>query len=643
MTPFPSRLAGRAAPHWGGPWRIGAALVLAALVPAASQAQPGLEPQTAQRLAAAAQYDAIQGAQFAPSLIPADFVPWWQGEVLRRHRVESTPYPLSLDDLVLRTLQHSLRIRVLTDTPLVQRTAIAEANARWDPQAFVESKYVNTNEPVGSVLTTGGPPRYRDSDWTYSAGVRRKTPTGGQLELAQRLGHRSNNSIYLQPPDQGTSRIALSFTQPLLNGAGRAYNQSVVVLAELDTATAEAVSRGELQSHLAEVTSAYWGLYLERANAALRARLSAEAERVLVELESRREIDASASQIIRARAATESRRAATVRAGMAVKNAEARLTALVNDPELGAVGSIELIPRDLPARDIPPPQMRDSLVLALESRPEIGAAFQQLRSSSVRLQVAERELLPFLALLVETYVAGLRGHSDIGQAWVDQFSQGQPSYTVGLTLDMPWGNRAAKARLEKQQIQRRQMLNQMRQTMEQVLAEVEIATRELATAHQEMQATYRALAASQEQLHSMEERWRLLPGDDRNASLYLEDLLEIQERLTAAEFAFLTAQLSYAGAWIEWKRATGTLWCQANGGHPMPGPSTPGNFGTPGTAAPGSTAPPPEAVPPGPAQRPGPPLPAPALPPPASVRMVPRPPAPYRTGSRMQPLPSTVR
>lgn len=592
--------------------------------PLAVRAQPGPWVQEAAgRLSAAAVYDEHSQARAELAALPPGFVPWWQQAVVAPARPHAAPIPLGLEGLMLATLNHSLRVRVVSDTPLIQRTAITEAQATFDPRAFAESRYVNTNEPVGSTLTTGGPPRYRDSNWTYAAGLRRKLPGGGQLELAQRLGYRSNNSVFLQPPDQGTSRIVLSFSQPLLNGAGRAYNQSVVVLAELGAGVAEQTSRGDLQNHLAAVTGAYWNLYFERAHRALRERLAAQAQRVLAELESRREIDVSASQIVRARAAVEARRVATIRAGMEVQNAEARLVALVNDPGLGTVGSAELIPVDQPARQVPPPRMRDSLVVALEWRPEILAAFQDLKAASVRLNVAERELLPNLALLLETYVAGLRGEADLGQAWIDQFSTGQPSYTVGLTFDVPWGNRAAKARLERQQLERRQLLNQLRQTLEQVLAEVEVAVREVTTAHQEMLGTYRALVAADEQQKSLEERWRLLPGDDRNASLYLEDLLLVQERVTEAEHAFLRAQLTYAAAWIEWKRATGTLMAQA----PACAPAVP-------NASPVVGLPPGEEVPL--------PSPAPALvPPPAPARsLVPPPAAPAVPAGPSQPLPA---
>ena len=53
---------------------------------------------------------------------------------------------------------------------------------------------------------------------------------GAEPQTSQRLGYEDSNSIYFLPEQQGTSRLSVSLTQPLLNGAGRAYNAHLIVL-----------------------------------------------------------------------------------------------------------------------------------------------------------------------------------------------------------------------------------------------------------------------------------------------------------------------------------------------------------------------------------------------------------------------------
>ena len=53
--------------------------------------------------------------------------------------------------------------------------------------------------------------------------------------------------------------------------------------------------------------------------------------------------------------------------------------------------------------------------------------------------------------------------------------------------------------------------------------------------------------------------WRMLPGEDRSASLVLEDLLDAQSRAAVAQNNFVQAQVNHMLALVELKRAQGTL------------------------------------------------------------------------------------
>lgn len=493
------------------------------------------------------------------SAVPATFDPWWSGAVTNQMRRTSNPIPANLESLIISALQNSAQIKVFSDLPLIRQTAITEADAAFDWEAFMETRWNDISEPVGNTLTTGGPPRFRDHDWTYSAGARRKNTYGGRFEAAQRFGHRNNNSVFFLPNNQGTSRLTLSYTQPLLRAAGRVYNTSLTVLAAIDAEIAQDEFVRQLQSHLLEVTRAYWGLHLERGALVQRRRVYERALETLKELEGRQRVDAVESQLVRVRAAVTERRAELVRAYTAVKNAQERIQALVNDPELAMIDGLELVPIDTPTRDMVPVDMQSSLSIALQQRPEIGQAVKQIKASCVRLNMAKNELLPQLDAVLETYVSGLQGNSDIGGAWVDQFSEGEPSYSVGLQYSIPIWRRAGNARLQRRRLEVRQLQNQFRSTVETLMLEVKVAVREVSTSYREASAKYESMLAAQKQLEFIQARWKHLPGEDRSVGLYLEDLLNAQERLAATEFGFLKAQTTYSLSLMNLKRAMGTL------------------------------------------------------------------------------------
>jgi outer membrane protein TolC len=495
----------------------------------------------------------------APLSLPRDYVPWWQVAAMRPLRSDATPRLTDVDSLVVETLRYSQRVKALSERPLIVRTTIVEAQAEFDVRAFVDSRLTRTSVPVGDELTTGGPPRLRDLDTYSSGGLRKKTRWGGRLELSQKFGFEDSNSLFFTPAQQGNARLSLSFTQPLLNGAGPAYNDSLTVLAQIDTRLAWASTAKDLQNHLLQVAQVHWELYLNRVVLLQKKRLLAMAESVLNRLEARRGIDSLESQLSRARAAVAIRRAELIRAASSIRDAEATLRALTNSPELLANDNLELVPREPPLRDYVPVDLPDALVTAMKSRPEIDEVLQRVQSASVRLGVAKNELLPVLDLVLESYVSGLQGDYDANRAWEQQWNEGEPSYTVGMKFEMPLCNRAAQARFERRQLELRQLRHELAATSETLRSDVEIAVREVQTSYQQMVARYRAMVAAQANLDYLDHRWESLPGDDRSASFLLEDLLDAQDRLALEEFGFAQAQVAYTTSFYELKRAMGTL------------------------------------------------------------------------------------
>ena len=67
------------------------------------------------------------------------------------------------------------------------------------------------------------------------------------------------------------------------------------------------------------------------------------------------------------------------------------------------------------------------------------------------------------------------------------------------------------------------------------------------------------MIAANAELDYIVHRWELLPGEDRSASLVLEDLLAAQERLAVEEFEFANSQVNYNLALTNLKRTMGTL------------------------------------------------------------------------------------
>lgn len=492
--------------------------------------------------------------------VPADFQPWWEQQIVAQLRPGPAPVRVDVNWLIAQTLMHSARVRAISDKALIAETGVFQASAAFDTTAFIDSKFNRISVPTGSTLDAGAnATRLREGGWGHSTGLRRKNRHGGRFEVAQRIGTQFSNSVFFHPLDQGNSRLTLSYNQPLLNGAGQAYNTSLIVLAELDTHVAVNRMSSDLQDHLLEVTEAYWDLRKRRA-AYLQKQLHLKRSAVILErLEKRQNFDSLSSQIARARAAVTARQTETIRTASEVLNTETRLRALVNSPELAATNDPELIPTQEASTASIRVDTQDALVTALSNRPEISIATQEIDAARVRLNVAKNELLPVLDVVLETYVSGLRGDYDIGQAYIDQFSVGEPSYTAGVFFEVPIHRRAAKAQHQRRQFELRQLTNQLQATTEMLRAEVLVAVREVETAYNELHTKFEAMRAAEADVGYLQRRWEMLPNDDQSASFLLEDLLDAQDRLSAEEVGFAEAESQYALSFIYLSRATGTL------------------------------------------------------------------------------------
>lgn len=492
------------------------------------------------------------------SQIPTDFVPWWDQTIQTPARKEQGS--IGVDWLVQSALQHSPFVKAIRAEPQIRQSQLCEEAAAFDWTAFLETSYDNLNDPIGNTLTTGNnESRFIDQQWSAKGGVRRRNPLGGEVEIGQRFGKQRNNSIFLDPNPQGTSRLELNYTQPLLNGGGRVYNRSRIVIARLGQVASSAAARERLQDHLLKVTEAYWRLYQAKARNQQRRKLLGEAISISESIDDRRKLDTQYGQVLRARSAVAKRRSELARIETDIRNAEAELRLLVNDPVLVQMKSSHYILADAPSYRLIPVSMSDSITTALQYRPDISQAIQKVSTASVRLGVAKNELLPRLDFVMGTYLSGLAARGESLNAWGRQFSEGGPGFSVGLQFEIPIGNRAAKARQRQRQFEFVKAQSEFEGSVQTALNEVELAVREVRTSHRELTGKFQAMTAAQKETDYLTDRFKTLPGDDVSANLMLEQLLESQERLADEEFAFVSAQVNYSVSLVNLRRAMGTL------------------------------------------------------------------------------------
>ena len=485
---------------------------------------------------------------------------WWDEAMASPLGLAGDALPIDVSGLIEVALQSSPLVQGVLSEPQIRQSDLVIADADFDATTFLEAKFAGTNEPVGSALTTGdNSTRFRDDTFSSAMGVRRKTRRGGSLELAQRGGFQDNNSTFLIPNPQGTTRLEVNFTQPLLRDGGRVVNNTRVMLARIDVKLAEGEVRRQLEDHLVDVHRAYWELYRARAEWLQRNKLVNGAEKLYTILRARDGVDTIQRQILRARAAETSRRADLVRAEARIRNAQAQLRLLTGSPQLIAASRWELTPQDRPLGSRIQLSTRDATLTALENRVDIAQALRKIQAVSERIGAAKNQVLPRLDLILSAYVAGLDDRTDVFGAWVNQFSEGPPSYAAGFQFEVPIGNRASKARLTRNRWEMSRAVFEFQQSTETAFTEIEIAVRETQTSFGELVTKKQAIDAAVREVTYLQQRWELLPDPNESAILLIEDLLDAQERLADEERAYVAAQVSYALSWVQLSKAMGSL------------------------------------------------------------------------------------
>ncbi len=388
---------------------------------------------------------------------------------------------------------------------------------------------------------------------TLEAGVRTRVRTGAEVTIAQRLSTIDTNQTDFIPGQQASSRTTVTVVQPLLRGSGLDYNNAPTRVAELDTKIAQYELVRQVENHLLEVERAYWNLYVSRANLLLVRHLAGHGRQLARQASVRQDIDAEPTLAIRARAAAKRWEGDIVRAEAAVENAQLRLAALTNSPELALPG-FEFVTASTPKAASPKVAREDVVEEILVRRPEIQQAFLQYEAAVVREGVAANESLPELDLVLEAIFAGNAERRNVGRAFGDERFGG----LAGLRFSIPLGYDERDARYERRRLETVQQRHQTRAALSTVLLEVQVSASEYAVSAKDLDQRRRARSAAQAELNALRSEWELGVGF-APLSTTLSELVGAYERASLAERAVAQGRATLAVAAANFNRARGIL------------------------------------------------------------------------------------
>ena len=456
---------------------------------------------------------------------------------------------LSIDDAVRRMLVSSPEISIVSYDPSIAKEDVVKAAADFDPALFGRVNYDQQDDPANSTSMGG-----QADNRLWETGIKQKGVTGAEWSLAYGLSRNWDNLISTNLNTRYEPMLSFQVKQPLLRDAWQELNLAGVNISKLNYRVALAAFRQKTEEVSTEVISLYWTLARARRDREIQQWLLDKTRETLKKVEDRKDIDATNLQIKQAEAAVKSREAVLFQAEKQVMDVQDALVRLLSDSQINLLSDFEIVPTS--ALDIAETRFNQSetLRLALSNNPEIHQARLTVDVAQINVDIAKRQKMPKLDLVASSRMSGLsRGY---GSAH-DELSDGDfASYAVGITFEIPLGNRQREAEFRKRKWEKRKATSILQNTSDQLALQVKERIRLAETSYDEIQVQKDAVDAAKIHLQAVEDTEEIR---DKLTPEFLLVKLEAQVSLSNAQRAEIKAISDYNIAQVRLAQSMGTV------------------------------------------------------------------------------------
>lgn len=505
--------------------------------------------------------------------------------------------PLTLEEAITMALQNSNDIDATRNDVQIAEFNLRAARGIYDPALVSESYYESATIPTASTIGGAGANGSVTQKRIFgSAGATGFSPYAGGSYSANFNSSRtrtSNTNATLNP--QFPSALTFSYIQPLFRGRRFDNNRRQIEIAKKNLSLTDAQFRQKAIEVIAQVERSYWDLAYALRNlqvqidAVKQARTQLESNQRLVSKGVLAPID-----IVAANTQITTFEQSVYTAQEDVTRAENVLKTFMLADRTAAEWSRPITPVSEVSLEAPRIALEIATTEALKNRPEIA----QLQTNADINKIDERyfrdQTKPQIDLIGTYTMQGLAGTATVRPttstpsalttrvnelstlAGLDPLAttvtsstvppnlvggyfnslgnliaQDYPTYRVGVSIALPWGNTVAKANLGRTLVQADRIKNLQAQIGQIIEAEVRNSMQALRSSEARL-ASALATRQSAEQLYESEQR-QFRAG---TATFYL--VLQRQTELLNARGRELQAQTDLNKAISEFQRATGT-------------------------------------------------------------------------------------
>ena len=461
---------------------------------------------------------------------------------------------MSLQEIIHRAVINNHDVRVAAYQPAVDGARVIQAEANYDPVFFTNLQYAQKHDLTGGEIFnsfTGEAPFtsfVNDSEQgQLQTGIQENLGSGGQIQLQYQAEYNWFNPQTTAFNPFYESDLTIQLTQPLLRNFGYDVNHAQIVIQRLTQRVDQLEFRKAVETNVADIEKAYWQLVQAENDIRIQEDLVAKTEVTYRQLYNRmnEKIDVSPLQVAQTQTQLELRRTELIQFKSQARDFSDQIKGLMSDPEYPVSSNVIILPADEPVQEAIDFDFQDEISTAMENRLELGEQQLKVDSAVVTIGVAKNNLLPEFDFVGNTGPQGVAG--DYGGALKSNFEFGHVDFQVGFKLQIPLGNRAARAIYRRSMLQHMQAIEQYRAYIETIAVEVKTSARAVVTAWEVIRSSRRSRFAAEDALkriNARETSGEPLTPEFVQLKLQIQDALAESQQSEAAAIANYNIALS---------------------------------------------------------------------------------------------------
>ena len=372
-------------------------------------------------------------------------------------------------------------------------------------------------------------------------------PTGTSVGLDASTGF-TDSSLYVNPLT--SQRLGVTVTQALLRGLSVRANLAHVHQAAIDTEISEYELRGFTEALVEQVESSFWDYAMAQRQIAIYTDSLRLAEQQMSEAQERINIGTLAeTEVAAAQAEVALRRENLITARSTLARERLNLLRLLNPSEPINWDTDILLEYRIELPETPLDPVEQHVQVALRLRPDLNQARLLIRRDELEVVRTRNGLLPRLDAFI-TY-----GKSGYARTFTDAVGDlDGKSYDVegGLVLELPLGNRAARARHTRAVISKQQSIKALENLIQLAQVDVRSAYVVVTSLREQITATGATRKFQEEKLRVETEKFRV----GKSTSLLVA---QAQRDLVASQIAEVRAVANYFKSLVAFYRLEGSL------------------------------------------------------------------------------------